>query len=468
MKFKFYLCILLSLLFITNFSSAQDIVGSWNGILKVQTQELVIVFNISENAGVLSSTMDSPSQGAMGLATDNTTFIDNILTIDMSKFGINYVGTYNGTSIIGTFTQGGTPISLDLTPGKYEVVSKLQEPKEPYPYLSEEVVFNNENAENIKLSGTLTIPTNAENPPVAILITGSGPQNRNQELLGHKPFLVLSDDLTRKGIAVLRYDDRGTAQSEGRYEKATTFDFASDVESAVAYLKTRNDVVDIDKIGLIGHSEGGLIAPIVASKNKEIAFCVLLAAPGISGKQILMTQTRKAMELGGVSPEDIEINEQFSSQIYEICADYQGEESKEEIIAIFTEMKNSSSEMLKTQLTEEVIQQQVRLITSPWMRTFIQIEPKEYLSKVNCPVLAINGEKDFQVVPEVNLEGIKNALKSNNNTDVTINEVKDLNHLFQTSETGSFTEYASNEETLSPIVLEIISDWINERFPNKN
>lgn len=219
---------------------------------------------------------------------------------------------------------------------------------------------------------------------------------------------------------------------------------------------------------MIGHSEGGLIAPIVASKNKEIAFCVLLAAPGISGKQILMTQTRKAMELGGVSPEDIEINEQFSSQIYEICADYQGEESKEEIIAIFTEMKNSSSEMLKTQLTEEVIQQQVRLITSPWMRTFIQIEPKEYLSKVNCPVLAINGEKDFQVVPEVNLEGIKNALKSNNNTDVTINEVKDLNHLFQTSETGSFTEYASNEETLSPIVLEIISDWINERFPNKN
>ncbi len=467
MKTRLNLCIFLSFLFITHFSSAQDIVGSWNGILKIQTQELPIVFNISENTGVLSSTMDSPSQGAMGLATDSTTFIDNILTIEMTKIGINYVGTYNGTSIVGTFTQGGTPISLDLTPGKYKVATKLQEPKEPYPYLSEEVVFSNENSENIKLSGTLTIPTNAENPPVAILITGSGPQNRNQELLGHKPFLVLSDHLTRKGIAVLRYDDRGTAQSEGRYEIATTFDFASDVESAVTYLKTRNDVVDIDKIGLIGHSEGGLIAPIVASKNKEIAFCVLLAAPGISGKQILMTQTRKAMELGGVSPEDIEINEQFSSQIYEICADYQGEESKEEIIAIFTEMKNSSSEMLKTQLTEGVIQQQVQLITSPWMRTFIQIEPKDYLSKVNCPVLAINGEKDFQVVPEMNLGGIKNALKANNNTDVTINEVKDLNHLFQTSETGSFTEYASNEETLSPIVLEIISDWINERFSNK-
>lgn len=465
MKTKLNLITVLSLLFVT-LSSAQDISGSWKGVLKVQTNELPIVFNISENEGVLISTMDSPSQGAMGIATDNTTFIDNILTIDMSKFGINYVGTFDGTSIVGTFTQGGTPISLDLTPGKYEVAAKQQEPKKPYPYLSEEIVFNNEKADNIKLSGTLTIPTNVDNPPVAILITGSGPQNRNQELLGHKPFLVLSDYLTRKGIAVLRYDDRGTAQSEGEYTSATTFDFASDVEAAMAYLKTRNDVLDINKIGLIGHSEGGLIAPIVASRNKEISFCVLLAAPGISGKQILMTQTRKAMELGGVSPEDIEINEQFSSEIYEICADYHGEESKNEIIAIFTEMKNSSSEMLKTQLTDEVIQQQIQLITSPWMRTFIQIEPKDYLSKVNCPVLAINGEKDFQVVPEENLEGINNALRSNNNTDVTTIEVEDLNHLFQTSETGSFTEYASNEETFSPIVLVIISDWLNERFQN--
>ena len=239
MKIKPTLYLLLSFLFFTIFSSAQDIVGSWKGILKVQTQELPIVFNISEKDGLLISTMDSPSQGAVGIATDSTSFVDNILTIDMTKFGISYVGTFNDESIIGTFTQGGMPISLDLTRGKYEVAAKLQEPKEPYPYLSEEVLFSNEKAKNIKLSGTLTIPTNEKNPPVAILITGSGPQNRNQELLGHKPFLVLSDHLTRKGIAVLRYDDRGTAQSEGQYENATTFDFASDVEAAVAYLKTR-------------------------------------------------------------------------------------------------------------------------------------------------------------------------------------------------------------------------------------
>lgn len=467
MRTKPNLYLLLSFLLITKISSAQEIVGSWNGVLRVQTQEVPIVFNISENDGVYSSTMDSPNQGAMDIVTDKTSFADNILTIDIAKFGINYVGTFDGKSISGTFTQGDVPISFDLAPGKYEVPTKLQEPKEPYPYLSEEVVFTSEKANNIKLSGTLTIPTNEKNPPVAILITGSGPQNRNQELLGHKPFLVLADHLARKGIAVLRYDDRGTAQSEGQFESATTFDFASDVDAAVAYLKTRNDIVDIAKIGLVGHSEGGLIGPIVASENKEIAFCVLLAAPGISGKEILMTQTRKAMELGGVSQEDIEINELYSSKIYEICANYDGEDSKNEIIAIFGEMKNNSSEMLKGQLTDEVITQQVNLITSPWMLTFIKIEPKNYLTNVKCPVLALNGEKDFQVVAEINLKEIEKSLNSANNNDVTIDELADLNHLFQTSETGSFSEYASNEETFSPIALQIISDWINERFQKK-
>ena len=464
MKTKLKLSIFFPFLFITLLSTAQDnIIGSWKGVLSVP-QELPIVFNISEKEGVFSSTMDSPSQGAAGLATDSTSFMDNLLTIDMSKYGIKYVGTFDGTSIIGTFTQGGAPFSLNLTRGKYKAEAKLQEPKEPYPYLSEEVVFTNGKSENIKLSGTLTIPTNIKNPPIAILITGSGPQNRNQELLGHKPFLVLSDHLTRKGIAVLRYDDRGTAASEGNYESATTFDFASDVDAAVAYLHTRNDIIDITKIGLIGHSEGGLIAPMVASEDKKIAFCVLLAAPGITGKEILMTQTRKAMQLGGVSQKDIEINELYSSKIYEICANYKGEDSKNEIIAIFGEMRNSSSEMLKSQLTDEVIEQQVNLLTSPWMTTFIKMDPMNYLTKVNCPVLALNGEKDFQVVATINLEEIEKSLKSANNNDVTTEVLPDLNHLFQTSETGSFSEYASNKETFSPIALEVISDWINDRF----
>ena len=181
MKTKLKLSILLSFLFITLLITAQDnITGSWKGVLEVQSQELPIVFNISEKEGVLSSTMDSPSQGASGLITDSTSYVDSLLTITISKYGINYVGTFDGTSIIGTFTQGGAPFSLNLTRGKYKAEAKFQEPKEPYPYLSEEIVFTNGKAENIKLSGTLTIPTNIKNPPVAILITGSVTKNRNQ------------------------------------------------------------------------------------------------------------------------------------------------------------------------------------------------------------------------------------------------------------------------------------------------
>lgn len=444
--------------------SAQDITGSWKGVLKVQSIEIPVVFNVSKANDLYTSTMDSPSQGAMGLPTDKTIFENNVLKIEMSKLGIFYEGTFEVDSIKGVFTQGGLPFPLELVKGKYKQKKKLQEPAKPYPYISEEVFFENLKGGNIKLAGTLTIPKGIKNPPVAILITGSGAQNRDEEILGHKPFLVLSDHLTRKGIAVLRYDDRGVAKSEGEFSIATSYDFADDVEAAITYLKTRNDVVDINKIGLIGHSEGGMIAPIVASKNKDVSFIVLLAGPGITGKEILLTQSRKALELSGLTSEDIDINEKYSKKIYDACLDYKGENSKQEILNIFNEMKDNSSDRLKTQLTDEAIQQQIKTITSPWMLTFIKFDPIEYLSKVNCPVLAINGEKDSQVLPKINLNGIENGLKMANNKDVTILEIKELNHLFQTSKIGSFSEYASNKETFSPKALEIISDWINKRF----
>ncbi len=459
-KFEVVIFFLLSI----TIGSAQEIVGSWTGNLKVQSQEIPIVFNLSEIEGIYTTTMDSPSQGVNNIPTDQTTFIENELVIDISQMGIVYTGKFDGSIFKGIFKQSGIELPLNLVRGKYEPELKLQEPKEPYPYISEEVFFENSRADNIKLAGTLTFPKDVKDPPVAILITGSGAQNRNEELMGHKPFLVLSDHLTRNGIAVLRYDDRGFASSEGNHEIATTFDFASDVEAAIEYLKTRKDILDITKIGLIGHSEGGLIAPIVASTNQEIAFCVLLAGPGVSGKEILITQTRKAMELSGVSEEDIQINEDYSTKIYEICENYNGEESRKQVLAVFNKMKESSSEMLKSQLTDEVVTQQIKLITSPWMLTFIKIDPKDYLQKVNCPVLAINGEKDFQVLPKENLEGIAKGLSSGQSKDVTTQELKGLNHLFQSSETGSFSEYSTNEETFSPLALNMISDWINERF----
>jgi len=449
---------------LVSFVSAQDITGSWNGLLKVPSQDLPIVFHITKSEGAYTTTMDSPAQGAKGLRTDKTTFINNKLTIEMSKLMVVYKGSFNGETIKGTFTQGGMPLPLNLTKGDYKFKKKPQEPIKPYPYISEEISFKNTEAGNIKFTGTLTLPKGIKSPPAVILISGSGPQNRNEELMGHKPFLVLSDYLTRKGIAVLRYDDRGTVGSEGDFSNATTFDFASDTEAAINYLLTRKEVIDINKIGLIGHSEGGMIAPLVASQNKNVSFCVLLAGPGISGKEILLTQTRKALELAGISENEIKISDKYSRLIYHTIANYIGVESEKEINRLLRQMKNESSGFLKAQLTNDNIEKQVKVLTAPWMMEFIGFDPDLYLSKVKCPVLAINGGKDTQVLQKLNLAGIEKSLKKAGNKDVTVMELKDLNHLFQTSKTGSVNEYAKIEETFSPIALNIISDWIHKRF----
>ncbi|MGH1387643.1 alpha/beta hydrolase family protein [Kordia sp.] len=445
-------------------SSAQDISGTWKGELKIQGMELPIVFNISQNDNGFTTTLDSPKQNAFDMPTDKTTFEDNSLTITYGDIGMEYTATYEDGTFKGVFSQAGQSFPLDLKKGKKEAKKvKPQEPKKPYPYASEEVIFENKSAGNIKFSGTLTIPANVKNPPVAILITGSGPQNRDEELLGHKPFLVLADHLTRQGIAVLRYDDRGTAKSEGDFSKATSFDFATDVEAAMAYLQTRSDVVDANKIGLIGHSEGGLIAPIVAARNNKVAFCVLLAGPGVDGKEVLLTQGKRAAQLEGYPASDIAVSQEISAKVFDICANYKGEESKKQIEKLFESIKTRmTSPKAKEELTDSAIKQQIKMLTSPWMRTFLGYDPQTSLKKVMCPVLAINGEKDFQVLPKLNLDGIKKGLQHNKN--VTIKEFKDLNHLFQTSETGALSEYSEIEETFAPVALNFVSEWINARF----
>ncbi len=445
-------------------ASAQDISGTWKGDLKVQGMELPLAFNISQTDGTFTATLDSPQQNAFGIPIDKTTFVENKLTITQSQMGMEYTATYTDGTFKGTFKQAGQVFPLDLTKGEKVVKKdKPQEPKKPYPYASEEVTFENANANNIKFAGTLTLPKDVKNPPVAILITGSGPQNRDQELLGHKTFLVLSDHLTRQGIAVLRYDDRGTAKSEGDFSVATSFDFASDVEAAMAYLQTRSDVVDVNKIGLVGHSEGGLIAPIVAAKNKNVAFCVLLAGPGVSGRVILQTQSKRAAELEGIPAEDVATSQAIAVKIYDILGNYKGDTSNKQLLELFEEMKTKmTSERAKAELTDAAIKSQVKMMTTPWMLTFIGYDPQASLQKVTCPVLAINGEKDFQVLPKLNLDAIEKGLK--HNKDVTIKQFKDLNHLFQTSETGALSEYAEIEETFAPVALNYVSAWINKRF----
>ena len=287
--------------------SAQDIIGQWNGVLKVQGTQLRLVFNVTKTDNSISSTMDSPDQGANGIPTSTTSFENSILKITIANAKIEYEGRLGTDNIIvGTFKQGGQSFPMNLSKNKIEKekLARPQEPKKPYSYYSEDITFENKKA-GISLSGTLTLPNKEGVFPVVILISGSGPQNRDEELLGHKPFLVLSDYLTKNGIAVLRYDDRGTALSKGDFKNATSADFAIDVESAIAYLKTRKEI-NKKKIGLIGHSEGGLIAPMVANKSKDISFIVLLAGPGLKGDEILLLQQKLIGKASGVKDEDLQ------------------------------------------------------------------------------------------------------------------------------------------------------------------
>jgi len=462
--YKFFCLIILSSLV-----QAQDVTGDWHGQLEVMGTKLRISFHVKAEDSGYTTTMDSPDQGAMGIPTTSTEFEEGRLTINIKPLGAHYDGELINNELKGTFNQSGMSLPLDLSKKALEKPEKKlrpQDPVKPYGYHSEEISFINQSANNIKLSGTLTVPKDVKNPPVAVLITGSGPQDRNEELgpFNHRPFLVLSDHLTKKGIAVLRFDDRGVAESEGDHSIATSADFATDVGAAVDYLKTRKDI-NTDTIGLIGHSEGGFIAPMLASSREDIAFIVMLAGTGVSGTEILVTQGRRAAELSGASQKQLDFNEKVSKDIFKII---NNELDTEKLTLKLTEYLNdvvtNSPKELVEEYTDEVVQSQIKTLSSNWFQYFIRTDPQQFLSNTTCPVLAINGEKDFQVLPELNLSAIEKALKSAGNKDYTIKELAGMNHLFQTAETGALSEYGTIEETFSPIALNVVSDWINERF----
>jgi fermentation-respiration switch protein FrsA (DUF1100 family) len=456
--------ILLISLLTTISLSAQDITGQWNGVLKVQGTQLRLVLNITKTDNGISSTMDSPDQGAKGIPTTTTGFENSILKITIASAKIEYEGTLGQDNVIvGTFKQGGQSFPMNLSKEKIEKEKLIrpQEPIIPYSYYSEDITFENKKA-GINLAGTLTLPNKDGVFPVVILISGSGPQNRDEELLGHKPFLVLSDYLTKNGIAVLRYDDRGTALSKGDFKSATSVDFATDVESAIEYLKSRKEI-NKKKIGLIGHSEGGLIAPMVASKSKDVAFIVLLAGTGIQGDQLLLLQQRLIGKVSGVSDEDLQKTELTNRKAFDIVNKSTSLEQLKTYLTTYIkqEMKdNPSAEKPQGMTDDDFVKMQVNQIANPWMLYFIKYNPTPALTKVKCPVLAINGEKDLQVPPKENLNAIKKALAKGGNKKVTIKEVPNLNHLFQECKTGSPDEYATIEQTFSPTALTEILMWL--------
>jgi len=367
-----------------------------------------------------------------------------------------------GETLKGTWKQAGVslPLSLSKTE-KPPVVNRPQEPKPPFPYVSEEVRFRNPKA-GVELAGTFTKPTKGGPFRTVILISGSGPQDRDESLFGHRPFLVLADYLTRREIAVLRYDDRGFGKSTGDFQSATTADFASDALAAVEYLKSRKDV-DQKRIGLAGHSEGALVASMASSASKDVAFTVLLASPGMNGEDLLVLQGRALAKAEGADEEWIKKNTAVQKRCFKAVketADPAMVEAKlRNILHDWTTGLNED-EKKAYGLSEAAIDAQVKQMISPWFRFFLTTDPAPALQKVTCPVLALWGKKDLQVPPNENVPLVEAALKRGGNKRVVVKVLNNLNHLFQTSGTGSLSEYSRSEETFSPAAMAAVGDWM--------
>ena len=441
------------------------VIGIWQGALKVPGGELRIVFRISQNEDrTLAAAMDSPDQGAFGIPTSGTSFRNDSLRIEVKVVMGEFEGKaqFDSAKIVGHWKQSGMtlPLSLKRT-DETPKLNRPQEPKKPYPYIEEEIIYQNQKA-GIQLAGTLTLPPSAGTHPVVLLITGSGSEDRDETIFAHRPFLILADYLTRQGVAVLRFDDRGTGKSTGEFQSATTEDFASDVLAGINYLKTRKEI-NLKQIGLIGHSEGGIIAPMVAAQSKVVAFIVLMAGTGLTGEEIMYLQSDLILKATGVSDEVIKTSHSLQERLFEILKQELDDSiAVKKLQQIMKEALAQLSEQEKQAIgkADATIDLQIKQIMSPWFRYFLTYDPKPALMKVKCPVLAINGELDLQVPPKENLAAIEKALKAGGNKNYTIKEFPKLNHLFQTALTGSPSEYAKIEETMAPDVLKFMGDWI--------
>ncbi len=385
--------------------ASQDFVGSWNGRLNLGIAKLRIVINIFADG---SCVLVSPDQSAKGIPAKFKTPTSDTVEVSVSSIGAKFVGRMKGETLSGTFTQNGMKLPLELKRGPSKV-NRPQAPRPPFPYETAEVVFTNV-SDGATLAGTLSIPANAKS--VALMVTGSGQQNRDEELFGHKPFAVIADYLARKGIATLRYDDRGTAKSKGgSLKSATTQDFAEDAAAGIAYLR---GLGKFSKVGIIGHSEGGSIAYMLGARG-TVDFIVSLAGPAVKGDVLLLEQNRAL--LGDVAKG----------------------------------------------LTLEQVRNAPTVKGNAWFRFFMDYDPQPAIRSVTCPVLALNGENDRQVVSKLNVPALRRALQANKLS--TVKTYPNLNHLFQHCQTGMATEYGEIEETFSEEVIKDISDWILRIMP---
>jgi pimeloyl-ACP methyl ester carboxylesterase len=428
-----------------------DIDGNWLGTLDTGVGKLRLGLHIINTDQGLTATVDSLDQNANGIPVTSITQDGASLKFEMKVIGGSYEGTISENGFTGTWTQLGKSFPLAFKRVKSTADLELkrpQNPVKPYPYHEEEVTYENPQAK-IKLAATLTIPSGKGPFPAVLLMAGSGPHDRDESIMGHKPFLVLADYLTRKGIVVLRADKRGVGKSTGDYSQAVMADFASDAESGVVYLKTRPEV-DVHKIGLVGHSEGGVEAPMAAVNNPDVGFVIMMASPGVRGDQLLPAQLRLIEQSDGKSSEEVE----------------KDVATQNDVLAAVKKDKDDSAlekdlrEKLAGKVPDEQIEMQVKVVSSPWFRDLLDYAPTITLGRLTCPVLAINGEKDLQVPPDQNLPPIRKALAASGNKNYEVGELPGLNHLFQTAKTGAIGEYGEIEETMSPVAMEKVAAWI--------
>ncbi len=443
---------------------AQDISGTWHGILDVQGQKVPLVFHFENLDGHWQGTMDSPAQGALGIPLTDVALADSQLVVGIAAAGIRYEGRIVAAdSVAGTFHQGGLQLPLALQRNKEAAatpaVRRPQEPQPPFPYQTEEVTFAGGH-DGVRLAGTLTLPDGEGPWPAAVVLAGSGPNDRDQHLFGHKTLLVIADHLARHGVATLRYDKRGVAASEGDYATATSRDFADDARAAWDYLRQRAEI-NPARVGLIGHSEGGMLAPMVSAEQPDVAFLVLLAAPGIPIDSLMTLQNYLLGKSMGMDETQLAQAATVNQQAYRLLRETADVDSLHARLDRLLRAHALSSGMPAAQI-DPLVASQVQQLASPWFRFFINYDPQPALSAVKVPVFAINGSHDQQVTAKENLVAIAAILEKAGNVHATVQSFPGLNHLLQPSETGAVSEYASIEQTIAPEVLQALSKWLNQ------
>jgi pimeloyl-ACP methyl ester carboxylesterase len=444
--------------------------GDWVGAIKIGPTEIKVGVHLQVSGTTWSGTFDQPAQGVRGLALKDVTVDGNAVhfVISVAPGSPTFDGTLAAGKITGTFKQGAAAGTFELAPGVEKKRRRPQDPVPPFPYTEIEVKVAV--SPGVTLAGTVTMPAGDPPPggwPGAVLITGSGPQDRNEEILDHRPFLVLSDALTRAGIAVLRVDDRGTAKSTGIFALSTTADFTDDAAANVAFLRAQPGV-NPAKVGVIGHSEGGEIGPMLAARDEKVAFVVMLAGPGVPGREIIERQL-EAISIASGTPKDVAAKARETEHAVLAAAIANDLATAKALLLQAAKEKLGPAPLTPEaeQKLQAAVSRQSAELFSPWFRYFLTLDPRVALRQVKVPVLALDGSLDTQVVAEQNLPQIETALRLAKNPDVTIKLMPGLNHLFQHARTGAPSEYADIEETISPELLTLIPYWINTRFAPK-